>query len=530
MPDVVVINGIDITPKNRKTPTYVPSLYDVHKTFDVIKARNYDGIKGEYNNRMVVFTNFILGRKCVLLGGNRASGKTNLMTVASIYCTEKLIIAKGSDKADIRDTNINDCSHIVIPEINKVNHTFTEMMKDFGEGASSIYKYVDVYKNTKTITIDPKPFITSIADENDARLGAELISRLTLVNMDASIEQNKRVIEEKLLRAQNPYIKRDISQKDVRKCVDYVKSLPNIHDFKFIYLPGTAMLKAIPPLFTDSRRDTDKYLENTYGITLFHCHNRIIFTYENCKHVLVAPSDVWYNHIIFNKILVQSALKCNDTERKIIEILTDNRRKKKTLTEQAVIRLTVSAIHKILLGGGFTHSLPTVKKYCDKLADIGYTVRNDEVRPHTYEVNTTFTSEYETQIDWKVIVEECKSAVSKIFPDYADEYIKKYCTAPIVCKHPFTGEDMDILTGSTEIVKQEKTVKETKEGLYEEKDKTDTIREQILKLVDAETNVVDLLKHISDEYKIEEIEVEEHIQFLEKIGDVTTKGNKIQRL
>jgi len=537
MTDVLVLDGVDLRPKTYKQPEYIPTLYDINKTLDVIKVRGYNGIKGEEHNRMVVFTNFILGRKPLLLTGNRASGKSNVLYVTSVYSSEPITIGKASDKADIRDESINNCSHILIPEINKINNTFVEMLKDFGEGASSIYRYLDEFKSTRTIIIQPKAFITSIADENQGfnSLGAELISRLTVVAMDSSMEQNKRVIEEKLRRAQNPYEKRVITQKNVKECIKYVKDLPNIHEYTFIYLPGNSIRSAIPPIFTDSRRDTDKYLENTYGITLFHYFDRILFTYQNRKHLLVAPADVWYNHIIFNKILIQSALKCNDTESKIIGLLTDKRRQtKEQLTHNIPIKMSASHIHKELLKTGFTHSFPTVRKYCERLSDIGYILKNDEVRPNLFEINTSFTSEYEANIDWKVIVDECKNAVEKIFPEYAKEYIERFCTPPIICKNPFTGEDINILSDNGKVIESEGNVKEKEDGVYEEENIIDKIRQFILKEIEKtenkETSITELIKVISDKYKIEEIEVEEHITFLEKLGELFVKGDVIKRL
>jgi hypothetical protein len=52
-----------------KRPEVIPTLYDINKSFDYIKTQSHDGIKGEHHARMVVFTNYVLGRKCVILTG-----------------------------------------------------------------------------------------------------------------------------------------------------------------------------------------------------------------------------------------------------------------------------------------------------------------------------------------------------------------------------------------------------------------------------------------------------------------------------
>src|SRR3990167_2470382 len=159
-------------------PSYKPSLFDIHKAFDVIETDRYKGIKGEYYNRMVVFTSFVLAKNCVILEGPRSSGKSNVIDVTSKFCREAKLIDKASEKADYRDhLSLNEASHFIIPEVNKVSESFKETMKDIGEGKKSQYKYLDEMKVPRKISIDPKPFITSRADENDNVLGEELISR-----------------------------------------------------------------------------------------------------------------------------------------------------------------------------------------------------------------------------------------------------------------------------------------------------------------------------------------------------------------
>lgn len=537
MTDIVVYDGVDIIPKRKKRPVYIPSLFDINKTFDVIKVKPFDGIKGEYHNRMVVFTNFVLGKKCILLAGNRSTGKTALMQIVSAYCPNPAIISQASDKADFRNVKLNESTHFIVPEINKVNDKFIEIMKDHGEGASHVYNFLDEFKQNRSVIIDPKPFITSLADENDSSLGAELISRLTVINMDASIEQNKRVIEEKLLRAQNPFRKEEVTQDVVKQCIEYVKNLPNIYDYQFIYLPGTSVKNVIPPIFTDSRRDTDKYLENTKGVALFHFFDRLTFVYKNKKIILITPEDVWYNHIIYNKILVKSALKCNDTERKVIELLTDKRRqKKKGISESDIpVRFTVTQIHKELLRLGYTHSLPTVKKYCERLTDIGYVIKDEDTRPPMFEINSSFTSEYESTIDWNKIVEECKRAVREIFPEYADEYIRRFCTPPIIVKNPFTGEEIDILSSSSEGKSTSQntiTKKESDEGIIIEDNVEDRIQNLIISKISdgSEKDIVILLKEISDELDVPEADVDSNFTILEKKGVLFTKGTAVKKL
>src|SRR3990167_2953723 len=162
-----------------------PTLYDIHKSFDCIQIKNkrneivYNGIKGEFSLRMILFTNFILGKRCVAIFGSKSSGKSNIMSVVSSYALKPYYMDKASEKADLRDDKINEFSHVIVPEINKINNNQIEMLKDWGENKASEYKYTDVtLRRPISISIDPKPFVTSLADENDVKLGEELLSRV----------------------------------------------------------------------------------------------------------------------------------------------------------------------------------------------------------------------------------------------------------------------------------------------------------------------------------------------------------------
>jgi len=458
--------------KVEEKPKVIPTLFDIHKSFNVIKVKNHYGIKGEFRPRMVIFTNFILGNKPIILTGPRGSGKSLLMKTVCTYAKNPGEITAASEKADYRDTNLNEYSHFIIPEINKISDNFLEVLKDIGEGEKSTYKVLDAYKMPTTYTIDPKPFISSIADENPGKMGDELISRLTVIRTDSSLGQNKSVIEYKLSKAQNPFFKRDISQVEVKSFRDYVKSLPDIKEFTFIYLPGQSVIKAIPPFFTDSRRDIDKYLENTYGIALFHLHDRMIVKRGKKELLLITPADAWYNHIIFNDVLVQSSLKCSGIEKIILELLASL-----VDSEGKYISLAPKEIHTSLVKKGFTPNLPTIKKYCKNLYSNGYLIQDEEKKPFRYE-SSGFLKDFVAHINWKEVVDECKKSIKSQFnKEVSDEYIKRFCgeDGKIIVNHPFTGEEINLLEFKEEAFVKKEVIKniklkESKKGTIENLD------------------------------------------------------------
>jgi len=447
--DGVVSMKLDISLEKEPEIEINPLLYDIHKSFNVIRVKNHDGIKGEFLPRMVVFTNFVLGRKPIVLLGPRGSGKSAVLRIVSSYCKNSGEITKASERADYRDVNINKFSHFIIPEINKISESFLEVLKDIGEGESSVYKTLNSFKEPVTYKIDPKPFISSVADENKTKLGEELLSRITTVRVDSSISQNIAVIKYKLERAQNPFARGDVSQKEINLYQRYVKNLPNINDFTFIYLPGKSVLSAVPPFFTDSRRDIDKYLANTHGIALFHYKDRLVVEKHNQKLFLVTPADAWYNHIIFNDVLVQSSLKCSGIEKIILEMLVGS-----VDEEGECVFLSPQEIHALLVKKGFTPSLPTVKKYCRNLYENGYLIRDDSQKPFKYRGSGDFLEKYKAKIDWKGVISESKKAVTEQFDKKtAEEYIERFCTDPLIVTHPFTGEKINLFEYKEEVQK-----------------------------------------------------------------------------
>ncbi len=526
------------------SPEIKPTLFDINKSFEVIVSDDgrYVGIKGEEEARMVIFTNFILGEKPVILKGSRASGKTNLISITTVYCKTPVNLASSSEKAYQRNKQLNRASHFVIPEVNKINEKTVEMLKDFGEGAVHEYTFLNPMKEPETVLLEPKAFISSIADENKNvnELGEELLSRLTIVRTDGSVKQNISVIKEKLLHAENPLYKKGISQEKVKKYIKYVKSLPSIKEFGFIYPAGTAIRTAIPPLFTDSRRDTDKYLANTYGITLFNYWDRLRVVVENKTYLVVTPTDIWCNHEIYQNILLDSSLKLGVIERvitNIVKVAED----KTDEWKQDVKGLKISEIHTELLKNSFTPTMDSVTKCCHQLVEVGYLTKNEEVRPNRFTINPELEREHQVNIDWNEIVEKCKQSISTNFPAIADEYISRFCeNSGLEVIHPFTGEKINILldaldaVGRLETVEKEEVKREITPSLisFDEfgvDDEDDKVQSQILVTLEAHPKglfIEDIASMTGSNNKI----IEDNLVYLEKVAEVFNKSGKYMRL
>lgn len=523
-------------------PQVRPSLYDINQSFDVIKTDRYCGIKGEYEARMVLFTNFILGEKPVILKGSRASGKTNLIEIVGVYAKNPIVLASSSEKAFQRNTGLNLATHFIVPEVNKIHEKTFEMLKDFGEGAKHYYTFLDAFKEPQTILLDPKPFVTSIADENKNvnLLGDELLSRLTVIRTDSSVNQNVAVVDEKLRRAENPFYKKGVSQDKVKKCIDYVKGLPSITNFGFVYPAGTIIRSAIPTLFTDSRRDTEKYLYNTYGITLFHYYDRLKKAFDGKDYLFVTPVDMWLNNMIYKNVLLESSLKCGKIEQEILDTLTIfGNEVKNDDWGNKVKGLKITDIHTELLKRSYTPTIDSVTKYCSQLSETGYIIRNEEVRPFRFSLNPELHREYKVKINWLEVVEACKASMSKNFPEVADEYISRFCEGNgLLCIHPFSGETVNILDEKpveenpvVTQVEEQKVVKlepkkEEQITILGVDDEKDVIQREVLDILeDGEAHsFIELASGHADDL------VTEVVTYLVTIGEIIGEGNDKYRV
>lgn len=480
-----------------------PTLYDINQSLDVIEG----GIVGEEKARMVVFTNFVIGAKPIILRGSRASGKSHTMKVLAKYCRKPITISTSSEKVHSRMAELNSFSHFIIPEINQVHQVVLETLKAWGEGVASEYRYLNPAKIVETVIIQPKPFMTSIADENknSELLGEELLSRMTIIRTDSGVNQNTKVIEYKMGLAENPAKKKVISKVKLNRLMKYVHELPDINLYKFVYPAGGAMVKAIPPLFTDSRRDVEKYLANTYAITLFHYKDRIQTMIDGKPYLVVSPTDMWYNHRIYQDILLESSLKCGVIEQEIITILQNNAHVlKKDGFGNAVKGMSASEIHTRLLQKSYTPTVESVKKFCNGLSQIGYLLCNDTTRPHRYEINPELTKNYNFTIDWNEIIEYSKNSIKNNFPDLYKEFLDKYCTIEaLTVTDPFTGEKICLQTKPPEKLISFEPI---------------NIKENLLAILrdGLPRNSYDIAMQL----KVDENEIETELRRLERLGDV----------
>jgi len=414
-----------------------PTLNDIYKflTLDVVR---------ESNVKMSLFTNWLLSDKCVLLEGPSSSGKTTIMDAVSKIIGEKCIKIVGtSDTAPYyMFEKINESSHVYIPEINKVNDVVVEILKDWGEGKPSI-REVTVNKKgsfeTEEYIIYPKPFIFARADENTVQIPDELLNRMTIMNCDPSEDQTKAVLNRQADMAERPLSWHiDYDFPDETDIQYHLRTLPK---YDYYIHPAAGYFKGImPTLFPTARRDFTRYLKNTYGITRFYHYDRVSTDVKDSegKHyadvIMVAPYDMWANHLIYGEILLSSSLKCTKNEQLVLSIIGQNE------------PIGYSTVQQKLNDLEYNFTLGAVKRHMNTLSEYGYIYRSKEGNKWVFYIKPELKG-FEVTIIWKDVKEYILSRIEEgIVPEtLADIYTESHMDDEWLFEHPFTGEEVDVL-------------------------------------------------------------------------------------
>ncbi len=415
---------------------FKPTLNIVHNLLDMY-------IEGEFDTRLAVFTNWLLAHQNVNLAGQRAAGKTWLSSNVARFLPEKnglYNMSSGSDKSGYYQAEkIRAHTHILVPELNKLNATNKELLKDFGEGRDAKYDVVIFEggnRRVQTYTIPPRPFIFCLADEQEDKIDDQLRSRLTVIRTDISEAQNMAVNIRQAEEALLPSNPRKYNIEDFNNMRNHIATLPPWDEKSFRHPAANIFVGCIPTIFTDCRRDFPKYLKNTYGITRFYWKERIrqeINTLDNYDKLVkrdilfVTPEDMYYNHIVYGTLLVESSLRCTNIERSLIGILQKNKEPMNRNSIQAKVRQA-----------GMNVSAHMITRHMSSLSDLGYVeVYKVGSTPATYGVGQLF-KDFTFDINWSNIIAESIKNIKKYYPTIADDYIKRFCDNPTVT-NPFSG-------------------------------------------------------------------------------------------
>jgi len=138
--------------KVEEKPKIVPTLFDIHKSFNVIKVKNHFGIKGEFRPRMVVFTNFILGNKPIILTGSRGC-----LTEDTLIFTSKGLLTIKEIRSNI-NKYVND---LEVVSFNNKEFVFSPVNALWENGNQKVYEVI-TRSGRKLKCTDNHPFYNSM--------------------------------------------------------------------------------------------------------------------------------------------------------------------------------------------------------------------------------------------------------------------------------------------------------------------------------------------------------------------------------
>ena len=390
-----------------------PTLHEVVKYFRKIMV-------GEDQGALSVLTNWVFSDQNVLIAGPRSTGKTCLMMAIADLTPQHFAINYGSTKAIwylIRQ--LNEAERVLIPEANQVPQDLHCIMKLWGEGRDAEYNVTQEDKTVRTIKLARRPFLLALADENEFKLGPEMFSRLTVINTDSSIVLNKRVMQSKAEKYMGKRLEPDDEFKQRMRRT--IASLPKYDELEFYHPCASLFVNAIPPFFSDCRRDVEKYFANTFGITRYHVQAR--YRLKDGR-IVVEPSDMWLNHQIYGNILITTTMKCSDIERGILTCLIQHNAK-----------ISVGYLQNKVKQAGFTLSQTMLTTYLNNLADIGYVNKEKENKEVLYEASPNF-EDFSFQITWQDVLAEYRKNTEN-HPEVPTHEI-------MLVQNPFSGETVNL--------------------------------------------------------------------------------------
>lgn len=410
--------------------TFKPNLSDISLMLD-------DLVVGEHEVRMSLFTNFILSDIPVFVKGPSAGGKSQVMDA----CLETLmpghgvLIEGGSDKVIFEMQNeINKGTHVEIREVNKVNEMVFEILKSWGEGKTYEYKRAKVQGGYQPFTLDAKPFVMSRADESmkSVEIPTELYSRLVELTINGKQNQTKAVLQRQAADKINPFAIRHVDKLHQAYIKWHISNL--VHYDQYINPAAESLIEFIPTMFTTARRDYPKYLKNIDGITRFYWKERMTATIQDQSVIFSTPQDIFLNHRIFGKTLIDSAIRCSTMEQFILKAV------------KAVPGATKDELRKQLRKWDLNVALTVVDSQLKKLEDVGYIQSDRPSKKNIYYISD-FYQEFNVTPNVNKIIKTAKKVMNSIdlYQPYADEYIERYCSKEsLFVKDPFTGERINI--------------------------------------------------------------------------------------
>lgn len=432
------MNGEEADLTSIADQNHKPTLFDVNNILDA-------NVVGEEETRLGLFVSWILARKYVVITGSSRSGKTHIKEqVRKLIEDQCYQLQTGSDKSMWYEAEkIQNHFYVDVPELNQIPKGFEEILKRWGEDKPASYKVVTHDLQTgRRINEEKKlpyrPFVFAIADENEMKIPKELRYRLIEMRCDGSEAQTRKILKWQAQISKNPKLKKSINQEELKIIKNHLTTMPPFKKYFYINPMADIVQQRTPAMFTDARTAHQIFKDIISGIQRYHWKESHITEQKEYSKplIFISPQTILQAYIILGKIFLNSSLKCNDVQRRILDIIKNSR----TYAE-------ASTISKELKRQGRSISKSMAKKHLDELTEMNYLDKKENGRITYYEITEDFQKQA-LHIKGETLIQEAEKNMKEQFPKHWTEYNKIYLSKPEFI-HPFTGEILNLHTYET---------------------------------------------------------------------------------
>lgn len=351
----------------------------------------------------------------------------------------------------------NDAFIHQYPDLVKMEDHVENGLKKAGEGEPATYGHRDIADHDQRdvhVINPPDTAIWMVAREN-ARFSPEdhpeLINRSLQIDLDASQEQNDRVIDSQLERVGGAY-EYNLNDAQAMALRDHVQGIPrgqwdpdwDTEDFLVPFWAGMMDNHPIHTLKVKSRRDFARFLKFMNLVTLWHHRDRIVVQWKDTKgaereSIMVAPEDLWYAMRVFGETLLMSSLNLGEVEKHILWFL-------RTTKKPA----TASAIVQVLTQIGMNVSTTPVHQACNRMVEEGYLTKDDSGTVKYQIANWAVEFEEYKQVNYQKILDSIEPYLDDMVEEDRlsaadrDKYVDRFC-GPTTVIHPTTGETVNLV-------------------------------------------------------------------------------------
>lgn len=443
---------------------YNPKVSDLsHYFFNVfIEAENkrkYAPLIGEQANAITALVAFTMADTPIMIRSWAGTGKTVISnTIWSLLPEDmRYEVEMGSALAIwSQQQAIREHRFIFFNELQNSadNAEVEKVLKLWGEGRAAHRGVTDVTQGRADEdrmveqVLDYKPFFTTVAVENVAGrkiTNDEFNRRVIDLYTDVSEDQTARIVEY-ILKIYETGVTHLASMTDSQKEVlreHFRRSVMFRDEFvkEYRFPAASKISKQIPKKFVQSRSAISMLIKIMNAFAVFNYKNRIL-TDEGI--LLVTPEDLYLTWACYGKRFAQKCFNMEMLADELLQAFPDVKNLGRPSRQEQLSPAELKASLKKL-----KINIPNskLKVLLDSFVDSGIleVQTNPEMEGEMLYYKTGIDA-FDQNFDYKEIIEHCKKMVQTAYPKYAEEYIKRYCTTPVV-EHPFADYKVNLLTG-----------------------------------------------------------------------------------